>query len=331
MQRIFLFFLTGLLLFSKLYGQMSPSDKHILDSLLQNDEMLKLIDNYDKTSSYFRINVSLGNNLYISQNKAIQSLQDYHQLVVTPSVSYHHKSGFGLSFAGYLLNENDKTGFYQYTLTPSYNYTKGRVADVSVFYSHYFEKNSYSYVTSPIQNEFYANVLFKKSWIKPAISAGYSSGKYNELIHIDTTVKILNQEVHINYRDTTTTRISSFSIAASMEHSFIFFNLLSVKDAIILTPQLSLVSGINTYEVSHTSTLANFNAFTKKTLKRIRNLQAQLHNQDYQLQSVGLDLDVNYSIGKFYFEPDLYLNYYLPKTNDNRFTQIFNFNIGITF
>ena len=100
----------------------------------------------------------------------------------------------------------------------------------------------------------------------------------------------------------------------------------------ILTPQLSLITGINTYDVKHSSSLANFNAFTKKKLKKIRHFQSQdKNNNKYQLQSVGLDLDVNYSIGKFYFEPEFYLNYYLPETNDNRFTQIFNFNIGITF
>ena len=137
--------------------------------------------------------------------------------------------------------------------------------------------------------------------------------------------------MHILYNDTITTKISSYSIAGSVEHSFMFFNLFSIKDGIIITPQLSLISGINTYDVSHTSSLANFSTYTKQRLRRIRHFQSQSNNEQYQLQSVGLDLDVNYSIGKFYFEPDLYLNYYLPDTNDERFTQIFNFNIGITF
>lgn len=318
-------------MFSKSYGQTNPSDKHILDSLLQNDEMLKLINNYNKTSSYLRVDVGFGNKLSGSQNKATESLQNSPQFVVTPSVGYYHKSGFGISFTGFLLNENSKTNFYQYTLTPSFSYNKGKVADVLFSYTHYFEKNSYSYNTSPIQNEFYGNILFKKTWLKPGIAAGFSTGKYHEIIHIDTTIKVLNQLIHINYTDTTTTKISSYSLAGSLEHSFTFFDLFSIKDGIILTPQLSLISGINTYDISHTSSLANYNTYTKKRLKRIRHFQAQQNNKNYQLQSIGFDMDVNYSIGKFYFEPDIYLNYYLPKTNDNRFTQIFNFNIGKTF
>ena len=96
-----------------------------MDSLLQNDEMLKMIGSFGKPSSYFRINIGVGNKLYSSQDKAVESLQNTNQLVISPSVAYYHKSGFGISFAGFLLSENNKTGFYQYSVSPFYNYTKG--------------------------------------------------------------------------------------------------------------------------------------------------------------------------------------------------------------
>src|SRR5664279_663389 len=100
MLRILFLFLTGLLLISRSYGQTNPSDKHILDSLVENDEMLKMINSYDKVSSYFRIDVGIGNKLYSNQNRAIESLQNNSQLVITPSVGYYHKSGFGISVMG---------------------------------------------------------------------------------------------------------------------------------------------------------------------------------------------------------------------------------------
>ena len=43
------------------------------------------------------------------------------------------------------------------------------------------------------------------------------------------------------------TKISSYSVAGSVEHSFLFYNLFTIKDGIIITPQLSLISGINKY------------------------------------------------------------------------------------
>ena len=254
--------------------------------------------------------------MYSSQDKAIESLQSTNQLVISPSVAYYHKTGLGISFTGFLLNENKKTDFYQYSLSPFYNYTKGKIADASLSYTHYFERDIYSSNTSPIQNEFYGSIVFKKPWLKPGISAGYSSGTYHEIINIDTMIRVVNQRVHIKYTDTTITRISSFSLAGTVEHSFAFYNLFSVKDGLVFIPQFSFITGINTYHVSHKSTVANYNSFTKKLSKRIRNFQSQAGNDKYEAQSLGLDLDLNYSIGKFYLEPEFYIDYYLPKTKD---------------
>ncbi len=275
--------------------------------------------------------LAAGNKLYSSQDMAVESLQTASELVISPSVAYYHKSGLSISFTGFLFNENKKTGFYQYSVSPSYNYTKGKVANASVAYTHYFEKDTYSSNTSPVQNEFYGSLVFKKPWLKPGIFVGYSTGTSHEIINIDTTIRVGIQRLHIKYIDTTAIKLSSFSLAATIEHSFAFYNIFSKRDGFVFIPQFSFITGINTYEVNHKSTVTNYNSFTKKRIKRIRHFQSQAGNDKYEAQSLGLDLDFNYSIGKFYLEPELYLDYYLPKTNDNRFTQIFNVNIGITF
>jgi hypothetical protein len=331
MRILLFFFLTGVLFFSKSFGQIDPSDKRIMDSLLQNDELLKMIASLGKPSSYFRINIGAGNQLYDSQDKALESLQNTNHLVISPSVGYYHKSGFGISFTGFLLSEKNKSDFYQYALSPFYNSIKGKVANASLSYTHYFEKDIYSSNTSPIQNDLYGSLVFKEPWLKPGIAAGYSSGTYHEIIKIDTTVRVGNRQVLIKYIDTTTIKISSFSFAGTIEHSFGFYNIFSKKDGLIFTPQFSFLTGITAYRVNHKSSVINYNSFTKKLSKRIRHFQSQSDNNKYQAQSIGLDLDLNYVIGMFYFEPELYLDYYLPQTNDKRLTQIFNFNIGITF
>jgi hypothetical protein len=331
MRALLFFFLSMVLLFSKAIGQSSPTDKHILDSLLQFDEALKMFGGLSESSSYVRINVGFGNKLYTTQDRAIEALQNGSQLVVTPSVAYYHKSGFGISGSAFLLSENGQAEFAQYSITPFFNYTKGRVADAMVSYSHYFERSVYSTNTSPVQNEYFGSVVFKKPWLKPGISAAYSSGTFHEIIKIDTTVRIANQRIHIKYTDTTTTKLTTFSLTGTVGHTFTFFNIFAAHDGIGITPQISVITGVNNYSVSHKSTLANYNAFTKKLAKRIRHFQSQAGNSKYEAQSLGLDLDLNYSIGKFYVEPEAYMDYYLPNTNDNRFTQIFNVNIGITF
>jgi len=332
MRTLLFFFLAGLLVFSKSFGQTNPSDKQIMDSLLQNDELLKLISGLDRRASYFRINIGAGNKLYSNPDNAAESLQSSNQLIISPTVAYYHKSGLGISFSGYLLKENNKTDFYQYSLSPFYNHTKGKVADAALSYTHYFEKDIYSSSTSPIQNDFFGTLIFKKPWFKPGVSVGYSFGTYHEIINIDTIVRIANQRLHIKYIDTTTIKLSSFSVIGTVEHSFGFYKIFSKKDGLAFTPRFSFITGINSYQVSHKSTVTNYNSFTKKSLRRVRHFESsETVNDKYEAQSLGLDLDLNYMVGIFYFEPELYLDYYLPQTTDKRFSQIFNVNIGITF
>ena len=135
--------------------------------------------------------------------------------------------------------------------------------------------------------------------------------------------------------DTATTRISSFSLSPYIEHDFTFYTIFSKKDALRFTPQVSLTAAINNYSVSHKSSSQLFMLYTKKHLKKLRRFQSSSGSENskgnFEIQSVGLDLDLNYSIGKFYIEPEIYLDYYLPKTDDKVFTRLYNFNIGITF
>ncbi len=203
--------------------------------------------------------------------------------------------------------------------------------NTSLSYTHYFIKNIYSANTSPIQDEFYGSVILKKPWLKPGISVGYSFGTYHEILKIDTFIRIANQQFHIKYTDTLSIKLSSFSLAATLEHPFTFYAVFSKKDGLNFTPQLSLITGVNAYQVGHKSSTELYNTYTKRLAKRTRHFQSQANNDKFQAQSIGLDLDLSYFIGKFYLEPEAYFDYYLPKTDDKRLTSIFNFNIGITF
>lgn len=331
MRKALLYCLFTFFLFSKSYAQVITSDKQIMDSLIQNDAFLKMLDKIDDAESYFRINVGIGNRLFSGNNKAVQNLDTKNQLVFTPSAGYFHKSGLSLSFAGYLLRENSKFNFYQYAISPSYSYSKGKVADALISYIHYFKESNYSASASPFENEVYANLLFKKPFLKPGFSTSYSSGNYTEIVNVDTTIINGNRLIPIKYIDSANTKVSSFSLSASIEHDFKFYEVLAKNDGLRLTPQFSLISGINNYSVSHTSSAQLYNLYTKRKLKKLRRFQSSTDKGKYEIQSVGLDLDLNYSIGKFYIEPEIYLDYYLPKTDGNAFTQVYNFNIGITF
>jgi len=331
--RIFLLLVTllagGVL---KTFGQDNPDDKRLLDSLVKNDALLRMIDKMTRPQSFFRVNLAAGNDLFCDQNSYLQSFENNPPLIFTPSLEYDHKSGWGISATGFLYTQHNNTRFYQYVVSPSYTFREGKIIDAFISYAHYFEQDVYTSNASPVQDEGYARVMMKKSWLKPALSVAYDQGIYHDVVRIDTAVTILGTRVHIHYVDSVATQLRSFSTTASVEHTFAAYDLLSSKDGILITPQFSLFGGVNSYSVTHTSSLTNYISFTKLKLKRIRHFQSQQQNSGkFELQSAAFALDVNYAIGKFYLEPQLYMDYYLPQTNDNRLTVVYNFNIGITF
>ena len=175
MQRILFFFLISIMVCLKISAQLNPEDKKIMDSLLKNDEMLKMINNLGKGSSYLRVSMGIGNNLFSNGAKQVETLQNNNPLVFTPSVSYYHRSGFGLSSTGFLFNENKQTNFYQYSLTPFFSYQKSKVLDINLSYTHYFEKDFYSPHSSPVQDDpcrrVIARIFFTAS---PSVNAGIS-------------------------------------------------------------------------------------------------------------------------------------------------------------
>jgi hypothetical protein len=61
------------------------------------------------------------------------------------------------------------------------------------------------------------------------------------------------------------------------------------------------------------------------TVKRVES------NNTFQLQSIGAALDFTYGIGKFFLQPNLYIDYYLPQTTEKRLSTIFTITTGFTF
>ena len=246
MRKFSSFLIAGLLFYSASFGQTISSFDPADDSLFYHPWSLKMTNDSDKPSGEFKVSLGLGNNLYGNQNKAAASLQNSNLLVISPSVSYAHKSGFGIAFTGDLVSGNTPLGFSQYLLEPSYEYTTGKVIDASLYYTHYFEQGVYNTNTSPIQNEFYSTFHYKKTWLKPGIELGYSSGTHHEIVKIDTAVKEAGQRVLLKYNDTVGIKIASYSAAVTLEHEFEFKNLLAKDGDFTFTPQLSLITGKNT-------------------------------------------------------------------------------------
>ncbi|MEO7801221.1 MAG: hypothetical protein ABIR81_04440 [Ginsengibacter sp.] len=308
------------------FGQDSKEDKRILDSLIANDEFLQLLNSLDADKSYFTISVGASNRLASVNNNSINAQQGNLKTVITPAVSYNHKSGLGLSAAGYVVRNAENNGLHRFSLTPFYNHSFNKSLALGLSYTRFFSDNKYNAVESPIQNDLYANVLYKKGFVEPGLAFGYSTGKYNE---IDKVTINIPREGRTTFSDTAITSIKSFSVTGSVEHRFLLYTKMSKQSALLFIPSILLNAGNNSFSVTHHN---NFPGTVRGNgRRRLFRTQDVDGVSAFELQSTGLNLYLNYSIHKFSFQPQIYLDYYLPSTSESRFTQLFNVNIEYSF
>lgn len=313
--------------------------KEYVDSLLANDSIMQefnaFVDSLTAVKSYFDISTSFSNRLFSLKNNAFNGQQaNASKFTVTPTLSYFNKTGLGLSWSSFLILDGSNSGFYQHAITPSYDYVKSDSLAFGISFTHYILSNNTSYNTTPFNNEVYGYIIGKKGWLQPGLSLGWAAGKYQEIYTKDTfklvTIGGITREVKLTLRDTVKTSLTDFSITASLQHEFKWYSLLNDDDEFDFTPMLMLNGGTQRYSQTQSASIA----LTRKPL-RVRTLSKGIsNNSGFKFQSVGLSLTGSYSIGKFYFTPQYYLDYYLPNDlsdGEKRFNGFFSITAGVTF
>lgn len=281
----------------------------VKDSTEIMKDLMDILADSAKTHSYFTADVGIGNRIFNVGNNALNSkLTPVNTFIYSPSLGYHHKSGFYFSVGTNLLKEAKGFGISQYLIAPGYELAENKNVDLLIVYTHYFVKDKFSPYVSPIQNDFYAALTYKKTWIRPGIAIGYSTGEYGDVKSQRTLY------------DSTNNKLKSFSIIASAAHEFLWDGVFNKNDAVTFTPALMLNSGSSKIAIQHKTNAVNLANFLNK-----KGRLPKLNNTNFQAQSVGLSLDISYAIGKFSFEPETYLDYYLPTTQDKRLYTYFTF------
>ncbi|CAN5889635.1 hypothetical protein BH11BAC4_BH11BAC4_13570 [soil metagenome] len=303
----------------------TEAEKAALDSMFMDDEFINMLKSALKPKSYLVVSAGIGNSYFSTKNKQLNASQLDNKLVYTPGLSYLHKSGLGIAATAFLTEFSGQSNFYQYSISPSYSLQKNKKLGLSVSLTHIFTRNGYQGFASPIQNEFYGSIYLKKPWLQPGISLGISGGKYTDYLKIDT---VLNG-IHRVFSDTARTHIGVFSLNAFVQHEFEFYKLLNKKDGISIKPQLILNAGSQhftmTYKNPYITRLKTINSV------RFKNLGKSTDKSSFSIQSLAFNLDINYVIGKFGFEPQVYLDYYIPETTDKKFTTVFSFVVSYAF
>jgi hypothetical protein len=309
----------------------SPKENLDFDTTFDYDELLDeldiFLDSLLMPRSYFLASVSAGSGYfnYVRRNNKLETVK---KGVFTPTIGYYHKKGPGLTLSGNIIDDGEQINLYQFSVTPSFDFIQNHDWVSGISFTRYFTKDSLSFYSSPLQNEFNAYVLWRKPWLQPGITASYGWGSRTEYNKQEKYIRLLRLKRRRGYIFTTNTQedISDFSVAASVRHSFYWMHILGEKNYLKFTPQLSFSAGTQKF---------GFNRTTSTYPVNVRNSGNILYNTGdvsvdeklkFQPLSLSLYLRPEYNIGKFFIQPQFILDYYIPAEN---LAALFSINAGI--
>jgi hypothetical protein len=271
------------------------------------------------------------------------NLKSDKKLSFSPSVGYFSKTGLGANVATAIIKENNKLNAYQFLATASYDYLRNHNFLTGISYTRYFTRDSLDFYTSPLQNEVFSYFSYRRSFLKPSLFASYGWGSRTEVEEREEQIiskikrgrgrgnggggiieDIIVEEI------STKEHIRDFNLSISLSHDFYWLNVLVSDDHVRFTPQVSFSAGTQNFGFNQNTTV-NGN-------KRILNGNVLFSPENYSLdvktkfQPISLTtfLKSEFSKNKFFFQPQLMLDYYLPET-DQKFTTTFVLSSGFMF
>ncbi|TAL47378.1 MAG: hypothetical protein EPN92_04930 [Chitinophagaceae bacterium] len=311
-----------------------PKDEILLDSTvdydLLMDDLESFLDSISSPHSYFMGSLAMGKGYFNFKSKSEVFLETAQKFTYTPTLAYFHKSGLSLATTGNVVNNENKLNLYQVSVSPGYDYLENRNLATGITYTKYFTKDSLNFYTTPLQNELYAYFTYRKWWVRPTVAMSYGWGSRTDYMEREALILDLRLRRAGITRINSTESISDFSLITSVRHDFYWLDIFSYNDHIRFTPQLSFISGTQKFGFNQSAnTYATLIRTGANVLYNSENvyLDDQL---DFQPLSLTMFLRTEYSIGKFFIQPQMIFDYYFPATDKN-FSTLFSFNLGFVF
>jgi len=335
---ILVFYLLGI----DVFAQVNPRDTSlkkieppVIDTSINYgdisfDELEEFLDSILSPHSYVLTAFSVQRGYYDYKSKNDVFLQPLRETTFTPAVGYYNKTGVGVTGIGSFVNDQGSFKFYQLAISPSYDYLENKNFAAGIAYTRYFTKDSLPFYTSPLQNELYAYFNYRKWWFKPMVAVSYGWGSHSD--YQDRADYITSLELRRSgfTRINTKESVNDLSMIASVRHDFYWLDVFTYNDHIRVTPQLTFTSGSQKFGFNQSSnTYATLQRSGANVLYNSENVY--LDNKLYfQPLDLTFYLKTEYSIGKFYIQPQLILDYYFPAT-DKQFTGLVSVSGGFIF
>lgn len=302
-----------------------------VDTTIDYDDLFNdftsFLDSILTPRSFFLGSISIGKRYYNFINKANSKIEASKRLTYSPVLGYYHKGGLGITVTSFIADDGNKLNLYQAAITPSFDYLKNRDFATGISLTKFITKDSLTFYTTPLQNELYTYFSYRRWWMKPMIALSYGWGSRTDYSERESIIQDLRLRrrgfTYVNTEET----VSDLSLIASVRHDFYFLDVLANRDHIRLTPQLAFTSGTQKFGFNQSSNTYTTNVRTGSNL--LYNTE-NVYLDDYlkfQPLSLSLYLRTEYSIGKFFVQPQLTLDYYFPASSNN-FNTLVSLNAG---
>jgi hypothetical protein len=303
-----------------------------VDSLEREiDAFLDLYDSLKAPRNYFLVSVGAGNTQFSVRNVALNAQQVSTNLNITPTIGYYHKSGLGITYNNYLLMETGKTQLLQHAVTLSYDYLKGEKASYGISFTRFFGKKEFVNASSPYDNDVLAYVQFGKDKLQYGAMFGFSGGRYRETgqyldsqqIRMPLTNQLVWQYYYVS--DTSDVVIRDLSFIPYVRYNLVLDGI-GKNDYFNIQPTLMILGSRSKATIDSKGSIRQ-----RRLLDRSRNYsETSSQKAAFQFQSVGLQLDASWYIGKFFLNPQLYLDYYLL-SKENKWSALYSVQTGFMF
>jgi hypothetical protein len=306
-----------------------------VDSLAYYDDLFNeldaFIDSITAPRTMVLVNVGVSSNFLNYRSGSDVDLETKRKINLSPSLGYYHKSGFGINGSTIILNDGNGLNAYQFLATGSYDYLGNEDFITGLSATRFFTKDSLSFYTSPLKNELNAFFTYKKWWLKPSVAASYGWGSRSDYEEREEYITSLRLRPSGYTQINTHEKVNDFSVSASIRHDFYWLDVLGKNYAFRLTPQLMFVGGTQKFGFNQTSTTSY--TVTKGNNKRVLSDAENVYldnNVVFQPLSLTAFLKSELSIGKFFIQPQVALDYYLP-AKANNLNAGFLLNAGLIF
>lgn len=293
-------------------------------------ELENFIDSLTAPRNMILINLGIGNGFFNYQGTANNQLSADRKLYFNPSIGYFGKNGFGINAAATVVDDGTRYNPFQLTLSGSFDYLKNSNFITGISLSHFFTKDSLPFYTSPLENEAAFYFTYKDLWIKPSITASYGWGSSTDYEEREEYITSLRLRPRGYTRINTKESISDFTLSASLRHDFYWRNLITNKSIFRFTPQIVFTSGTQRFGFNQTS---NTYAVNKKSKVNVMyNSQNVFLDETMEFQPLSLTafLKSEMSFGKFFLQPQVAFDYYLP-AKERAISTAFTLNTGFIF